>query len=94
MTMRMNDFQLATTDSGEYQDPMVPIVSLLIDAAGMAKLYTDPWLKADYGDPDPNEVKRLAGELLSHLGQVLRDSDITMSEVAESHLKRGEREND
>ena len=88
MTMYLNDYQLAAAETAQYDDPMYPIASLMVESAELADIFIKPWLRGDMEDPKRTEVVSEAGDVLWNLANLLHDMDITLSEVAEYNIKK------
>jgi NTP pyrophosphatase (non-canonical NTP hydrolase) len=88
MTMYMNDYQIAAAETAQYDDPMYPVASLMVESAELADLFIKPWLRGDMGDPKRAEVVSEAGDVLWNLANLLRDMDITLDEVAQYNVKK------
>jgi NTP pyrophosphatase (non-canonical NTP hydrolase) len=88
MTMYLNEYQLKAAETAEYDDPMYPIASLMVESAELADIFIKPWLRGDLDDPDRMEVIAEAGDVLWNLANLLKDMDITLSEVAEYNVKK------
>jgi NTP pyrophosphatase (non-canonical NTP hydrolase) len=88
MTMYLNEYQLKAAETAEYDDPMYPIASLMVESAELADIFIKPWLRGDLDDPDPAKVIAEAGDVLWNLANLLKDMDITLSEVAEYNIKK------
>ncbi len=86
--MYFNAYQLAAAETAQYDDPMYPIVSLMVESAELADLFIKPWLRGDMNDPDRAEVISEAGDVLWNLACLLKDMDITLDEVAEYNLSK------
>jgi NTP pyrophosphatase (non-canonical NTP hydrolase) len=84
--MYLNDYQHAAAETAEYDDPMYPIASLMVESAELADIFIKPWLRGDLADPDRAEVIAEAGDVLWNLANLLRDMDITLDEIAHYNL--------
>ena len=88
MTMYFNDYQLKAQETARYDDPMYPIVSLMVESAELADIFVKPWLRGDMNDPDKVEVISEAGDVLWNLANLLADMDITLDQVAAYNIKK------
>ena len=86
--MYINDYQHAAKEYAQYNDPLYPVCSVMVEAAEVADLFVKPWLRGDMKDPDRKEVISEAGDVLWNLANLLADMDIQMSEVAEYNLAK------
>ena len=88
MSLYMNNYQHAAVETAQYDDPMYPVCSLMVESAELADLFVKPWLRGDMDDPDRAEVISEAGDVLWNLANLLHDMDITLDEVACYNLKK------
>lgn len=86
--MYMNNYQHKAAETAQYDDPMYPVCSVMVEAAELADLFIKPWLRGDMGDPDRQEVISEAGDVLWNLACLLGDMGITLDEVACYNLKK------
>ena len=86
--MYLDEYRLEAKKFAQYEDPMYPIASLMVEAAELGDLFIKPWLRGDQGDPDPKEILSEAGDVLWNLANVLSDAGITLDEVAEYNIKK------
>ena len=88
MSYYMNTYQLEAYKTAQYDDPMYPIASLMVESAELADLFIKPWLRGDDGDPDRKEVISEAGDVLWNLAVLLKDQEIELEEVAQYNIKK------
>jgi len=88
MSYYMNEYQLAAVETAEYDDPMYPVASLMVESAELADVFIKPWLRGDDNDPARADVVSEAGDVLWNLACLLKDMDITLDEVAEYNVKK------
>lgn len=86
--MYMNDYQHRAVATAQYDDPMYPICSVMVEAAELADIFIKPWLRGDMEDPDRAEVISEAGDVLWNLANLLKDMEITLEEVAQYNLNK------
>ena len=84
----MNDYQIEAAATAQYDDPMYPVASVMVEAAELADLFIKPWLRGDMGDPDRKEVLSEAGDVLWNLANLCNDMGITLEEVACYNMKK------
>lgn len=87
----MNDYQLEARRTAQYDDPMYPVASVMVESAELADLFIKPWLRGDMGDPERQEVLSEAGDVLWNLANLLGDMDISLEEVACYNMKKIQR---
>jgi NTP pyrophosphatase (non-canonical NTP hydrolase) len=83
-----DEYQEKAKETAQYDDPMYPIASLMVEAAELADIFIKPWLRGDCEDPNRKEVISEAGDVLWNLTMLLSDMDIELSEVAEYNLAK------
>ncbi len=88
MSMYLNEYQHKAVETAQYDDPMYPIASLMVESAELADLFIKPWLRGDYTEIDRQEVLSEAGDVLWNLANLLKDQDITLEEVAQYNIKK------
>jgi len=86
--MHLNDYQHKAVATAEYDDPMYPICSVMVEAAELADLFIKPWLRGDMDDPNRAEVISEAGDVLWNLANLLKDMEITLEEVVQYNIKK------
>ena len=87
-SLYLNEYQLMAAKTANYDDPMYPIASLMVESAELADIFIKPWLRGDDNDPDRQEVIAEAGDVLWNLCSLLTDMDIKLEEVAVYNLKK------
>lgn len=87
-SLYLNEYQLMAAETANYDDPIYPIASLMVESAELADIFIKPWLRGDVGDPDRTEVVAEAGDVLWNLCSLLTDMGITLEEVAIYNVKK------
>ena len=70
-SLYLNEYQLMAAETANYDDPIYPIASLMVESAELADIFIKPWLRGDDGDPDRQEVVAEAGDVLWNLCSLL-----------------------
>ena len=87
-TMKMDDYQLAATAFAQYDDIMYPVASLMVESAELADLFIKPMLRGDNVEWSRSDIVKEAGDVLWNLSLILRDNEITLSEVAVANIHK------
>ena len=86
--MYLNDYQHKAVETAQYDEPMYPIASLMVESAELGDLFIKPWLRGDKKDIDRQEVVSEAGDVLWNLACLLADMEITLDEVAQYNIAK------
>lgn len=86
--MHLNSYQLEAAETAQYNEKFYPIASLMVEAAELSDLFVKPMLRGDSVDIDRAKVVSEAGDVLWNLAMILKDSDITLEEVAQQNLRK------
>ena len=87
-SLYLNEYQLMAAKTANYDDPMYPIASLMVEAAELGDLFIKPWLRGDDREIDRKEVIAEAGDVLWNLAVLLKDQEIELEEVAQYNIKK------
>lgn len=86
MTKGFNQYQLEAVRFAEYDEPLYPICSIMVEAGELADLFVKPWLRGDKTEIDRKKVICEAGDVLWNLANLLAQEGITLQEVADYNL--------
>ena len=87
--MNLDDYQNQAVETVIFKNEFYPIASLMVEAAELADLFVKPMLRGDEAKPDfRTKVVSEAGDVLWNLAVLLRQSGVSLSEVAEINLKK------
>jgi hypothetical protein len=88
LMFNFDEYQRAVMETADYDDPMYPIVSLMVEAAEFADLFVKPLLRGDTGEPSEADIIGEAGDILWNLAAALDDWNISLHEVAAFNIKK------
>ena len=87
--MNLDDYQNQAVETAIFKNEFYPIASLMVEAAELADLFVKPMLRGDNTtDGFRSKVVSEAGDVLWNLAVLLRQSGVSLSEVAEINLKK------
>jgi len=87
-TKGFNQYQISAVRFAEYDEPLYPVCSIMVEAGELADLFVKPWLRGDKVDIDRKEVISEAGDVLWNLANLLAQEGITLQEVADYNLSK------
>ena len=86
--MTLNEYQAQAYKTAMYQEKLYPIASLMVESAELADLFVKPWLRGDDKAIERHKIISEAGDVLWNLACMLKDQDISLTDVAEYNLTK------
>jgi len=84
----MNTYQCKAESFAVFEDPMYPMVSLMVEAAELTDLFVKPLMRGDAVDIPRDKVVSEAGDVLWNLAVLLKRQNIKLEEVAAANLSK------